>query len=46
MAQIAEWMKLAIDNATDENALAGLAIEVKSFVSEFKLPNERASENT
>ena len=41
MAQIAEWMKLAIDNASDEDALVKLATEVKSFVSEFKLPNER-----
>lgn len=41
MAQIAEWMKLAIDNATDEDTLTKLAAEVKLFTSRFKLPNEQ-----
>lgn len=37
MAQIAEWMRDAIDNRDDEVKLAGLRKEVKSFLVDFPL---------
>lgn len=41
MAQIAEWMKQAIDAHEDEAALANLRQEVKQFVQQFPLPSDR-----
>jgi len=40
MAQIADWMKRAIDAREDEEALTGLRAEVKEFVQQFPLPSE------
>lgn len=40
MAQIAEWMKQAIDAHDDIARLDRLAVEVKLFTTAFKLPNE------
>ena len=40
MAQIAEWMKQAIDARDDDATLAKLREEVKSFVSDFPLPSD------
>ncbi len=40
MAQIAEWMKQAIDNRDDAVVLQKLADEVKRFVSAFPLPSD------
>src|SRR3989344_5375142 len=40
MAQIAEWMKQAIDAHDGIAQLDRLAVEVKLFTAEFKLPNE------
>ncbi|MEP6710393.1 MAG: serine hydroxymethyltransferase [Candidatus Saccharibacteria bacterium] len=37
MAQLAEWMKLAIDNRGDEEKLERLRDEVSQFISFFKL---------
>ena len=39
MVQIAEWMKLAIDNRDDEAELKRLAAEVKTFALQFPLPS-------
>jgi len=41
MAQIAEWMKQAIDAREDEEKLAALRNEVKDFVQRFPLPSDR-----
>ena len=38
MAQIAEWMKQAIVNSTDEALLHGLHEEVRAFVKDFLVP--------
>ncbi|HET8884508.1 MAG TPA: serine hydroxymethyltransferase [Candidatus Saccharimonadales bacterium] len=40
MAQIAQWMKQAIDACNDEVALAALRDEVKVFVRQFPLPSD------
>lgn len=40
MAQIAEWMKQAIDARDDETTLAKLAEEVKVFTAQFPLPSD------
>lgn len=41
MAQIATWMRQAIDAREDESALANLRSEVKSFVQSFPLPSDQ-----
>jgi glycine hydroxymethyltransferase len=41
MAQIAEWMKRAIDNRDDETELKRLAAEVKAFALQFPLPSDK-----
>jgi len=41
MAQIAEWMKQAIDNRDNVDVLAQLAQEVKQFALKFPLPSDR-----
>ncbi len=41
MAQIAEWMKQAIDARDNEEELAKLRKEVKDFVQRFPLPSDR-----
>lgn len=41
MAQIAEWMKQAIDNREDEAALAKLREEVKAFALQYPLPSDK-----
>jgi len=41
MAQIAEWMKQAIDARDDEATLAKLAEEVKTFTAQFPLPSDK-----
>jgi glycine hydroxymethyltransferase len=41
MAQIAEWMKQAIDAREDETTLATLRAEVKAFVQQFPLPSDK-----
>lgn len=41
MAQIADWMKQAIDVRDDEAQLAKLRGEVKAFVQEFPLPSDK-----
>lgn len=41
MAQIAEWMKQAIDNRDDETELKRLAAEVKAFALQFPLPSDK-----
>ena len=38
MVLIAEWMKQAIDNRTDDTKLEALRNEVKNFLSDFPLP--------
>ncbi|MNY09650.1 Serine hydroxymethyltransferase [compost metagenome] len=38
MAQIAEWMKRAIDASTDDAKLLALKGEVKAFISDFPVP--------
>lgn len=40
MAQIATWMKQAIDAREDEAALTNLRNEVKEFVQQFPLPSD------
>ena len=40
MAQIAEWMKQAIDAREDEATLEKLHAEVKKFASQFPLPSD------
>ncbi|MEO6513340.1 MAG: serine hydroxymethyltransferase [Candidatus Saccharimonadales bacterium] len=40
MAQIAEWMKQAIDARDDETKLAALREEVKAFALKFPLPSD------
>lgn len=40
MAQIATWMKQAIDSREDEVALANLREEVRVFVQQFPLPSD------
>lgn len=40
MAQIADWMKQAIDNREDEKALNKLRKEVKAFALKFPLPSD------
>jgi glycine hydroxymethyltransferase len=40
MEQIAEWMKLAIDNREDESKLADLHEEVTRFALKFPLPSD------
>lgn len=42
MAQIAEWMKQAIDGRDDADALAALRAEVKDFALGFPLPSDNA----
>lgn len=39
MAQIAEWMKLAIDHRDDEAKLAELREAVRVFLQDFPLPS-------
>jgi glycine hydroxymethyltransferase len=41
MAQIAEWMKQAIDNRDNDEALARLNGEVREFTKQFPLPSDR-----
>lgn len=41
MAQIAEWMKRAIDARADEPELAKLRDEVKAFTAKFPLPSDK-----
>jgi glycine hydroxymethyltransferase len=41
MVKVAEWMKQAIDKREDEEALASLREEVKTFVSDFSLPSDK-----
>lgn len=41
MAQIAEWMKLAIDNRDDDAKLAELRSEVHEFMQQFPLPTDK-----
>jgi glycine hydroxymethyltransferase len=41
MAQIATWMKQAIDAREDEAELAKLRDEVKAFVQQFPLPSDK-----
>ncbi len=41
MAQIADWMKQAIDNRDDEAELKRLAAEVKAFALQFSLPSDK-----
>lgn len=41
MAQIAKWMKRAIDVREDEAALTTLRNEVKEFVQQFPLPSDK-----
>ena len=41
MAQIATWMKRAIDARDDESTLEGLRTEVKEFVQHFPLPSDK-----
>jgi glycine hydroxymethyltransferase len=40
MAQIADWMKQAIDGRDDETTLAKLRDEVRVFVEQFPLPSD------
>jgi glycine hydroxymethyltransferase len=40
MAQLAQWMKQAIDAREDEGRLAELRAEVKTFVQRFPLPSD------
>ena len=40
MAQIADWMKQAIDAREDETTVASLRGEVKAFVQQFPLPSD------
>jgi glycine/serine hydroxymethyltransferase len=40
MAQIAEWMKLAIDFRNDEEKLAEIKQEVRDFALKFPLPSD------
>jgi glycine hydroxymethyltransferase len=41
MAQMATWMKLAIDNRDDSSKLIELRSEVKAFANGFPLPSDR-----
>lgn len=41
MAQIADWMKQAIDSRDDESELARLKAEVKAFALKFPLPSDK-----
>jgi glycine hydroxymethyltransferase len=41
MAQIADWMKHAIEARDNKEALAGLQAEVQEFVQQFPLPSDR-----
>ena len=41
MSKLAEWMKQAIDSREDEEKLAALRSEVKTFVAEFPLPSDK-----
>lgn len=41
MAQVAEWMKQAIDNRNDEEKLAALHEEVKAFALKYPLPSDK-----
>ncbi len=41
MAQLAEWMKQAIDHRDDDAALAKLQQEVHDFVQQFPLPSDQ-----
>lgn len=41
MAQIADWMKQAVDAREDEGTLANLREEVKKFVQQFPLPSDQ-----
>lgn len=41
MAQVAEWMKQAIDNREDESALSDLRNEVREFALKFPLPSDK-----
>lgn len=40
MAQVAEWMRRAIDGRDDDITLNGLRVEVKEFVQIFSLPSD------
>jgi len=40
MAQLAEWMKQAIDARDDEATLLRIAVDVKQFVHQFSLPSD------
>jgi len=40
MPQLADWMKVAIDNYSDDKKLAQLRAEVKDFASQLPLPSD------
>jgi glycine hydroxymethyltransferase len=40
MAQIAKWMRLAIDHRDDEKKIAELRLEVKQFALQYPLPSD------
>jgi len=41
MAQLAEWMKQAVDARDDDEKLASLHDEVKAFAVGFSLPSDK-----
>jgi len=41
MAQLADWMKQAIDARDDAAKLASLRVEVKAFALQFPLPSDK-----
>jgi len=41
MAQLADWMKQAIDSRDDAPKLSSLRAEVKAFALQFPLPSDR-----
>ncbi|HIA92047.1 TPA: serine hydroxymethyltransferase [Candidatus Saccharibacteria bacterium] len=40
MEQIADWMKRALDNYSDDKKLASIHLEVKEFCKQFSLPSD------
>ena len=41
MAQIAQWMKLAIENREDKDKLNELSKDIKAFAKQFPLPSDK-----
>ncbi len=41
MAQLAAWMKQAVDNRDNEQQLTSLRAEIKAFVANFPLPSDK-----